>query len=86
MNLGSLGQFIFTVGTTDNQVTVIKSIINIQAEAELSQAQHQQSSKTDCNLKIEGMGLPSLSESDCMGLPSLFTMEGMVLPSLSVTF
>ena len=63
------------MGTTDNRVTVIKSIINIQAEAELSQAQHQQSSKTDCNLKIEGMGLPSL-----------FMREGMVLPSLSVTF
>ena len=74
------------MGTTDNRVTVIKSIINIQAEAELSQAQHQQSSITDCNLKIEGMGLASLSEIDCMGLLSLFTMEGMVLPSLSVTF
>ena len=74
------------MGTTDNRVTVIKSIINIQAEAELSQAQHQQSSITDCNLKIQDMGLASLSEIDCMGLLSLFTMEGMVLPSLSVTF
>ena len=32
VNLWSLGQFIFTVGTTDNQVTVITFIINIQAE------------------------------------------------------
>ena len=78
MNLGSLGQFIFTMGTTDNRVTVIKSIINIQAEAELSQAQHQQSSKTDCNLKIEGMGLPSLSESDSKPIPSNLRLQSVL--------